>query len=220
MRKVIAATFVSLDGVMQAPGGPEEDPMGGFELGGWTATFWDEAMGRTMDASFSVPFDLLLGRRTYEIFAAHWPNMPEGDLVTDTFNACTKYVATRSDQAFGWRNTVALRGDAAAEVARLKEGDGPMLLIQGSSVLIQSLLSRGLIDEFRLMIFPVVLGRGKRLFGDGTVPAGLRLTSSSTSSTGVIMANYVPVGPVPTGSFAIDPPSEAEVARRARIARE
>ena len=220
MRKVIAATFVSLDGVMQAPGGPEEDPMGGFELGGWTATFWDEAMGKTMDASFSVPFDLLLGRRTYEIFAAHWPYAAEGDLVTDTFNACTKYVATRSDQAFDWRNTVALRGDAAGEVAKLKEGEGPTLLIQGSSVLIQSLLARGLIDEFRLMIFPVILGRGKRLFGDGAVPSALKLTSSSTSSTGVIMATYVPVGPVPTGSFAIEPPSKAEVARRARIATE
>ena len=172
MRRVIAGVFVSLDGVMQAPGGPEEDPMGGFSHGGWTVPFWDEASFQEVGRQFDAPFDLLLGRRTYEIFAAHWPfveDEPEGDpvAIARRFNQATKYVATRSGGPLSWQNSVPLR-EAATDVAQLKREEGPNLLIQGSSVLIQSLLDAGLIDEFWLFVFPVLLGGGKRLFGDGT----------------------------------------------------
>ncbi|MDZ4318317.1 MAG: dihydrofolate reductase family protein, partial [Phenylobacterium sp.] len=200
MRKVIAAAFVSLDGVMQAPGGPEEDPTGGFALGGWTATYWDEVMGRSMDLMFEAPFDLLLGRKTYEIFAAHWPYMQD-DPIAEAFNRVTKYVATSSRAPLTWNNSIA-RQAAAAEVARLKAGDGPTLLTQGSSHLLQTLIAQGLVDEFRLMTFPVVLGRGKRLFGAGLPPFALTLTASETSTTGVVISRYTPAGAVPIGSFA------------------
>lgn len=217
MRKVIAAAFVSLDGVMQAPGGPEEDPTGGFALGGWTATYWDEAMGRSMDLMFEAPFDLLLGRKTYEIFAAHWPY--QDDPIAEAFNRVTKYVATSSRAPLTWNNSIAVH-DAAAEVARLKAGDGPTLLTQGSSHLLQTLIAQGLVDEFRLMTFPVVLGRGKRLFGEALPPFALTLTATETSSTGVVISRYAPAGAVPIGSFAPETPSEAELARRARMERE
>ncbi len=218
MRKVIAAAFVSLDGVMQAPGGPEEDPTGGFALGGWTATYWDEVMGRSMDLMFEAPFDLLLGRKTYEIFAAHWPYMQD-DPIAEAFNRVTKYVATSSRAPLTWNNSIALH-DAAAEVARLKAGDGPTLLTQGSSHLLQTLIAQGLVDEFRLMTFPVVLGRGKRLFGEALPPFALTLTATETSATGVVISRYAPAGAVPIGSFAPETPSEAELARRARMERE
>jgi dihydrofolate reductase len=218
MRKVIAGVFVTLDGVMQAPGGPEEDPTGGFAHGGWVFDYWDESLGERMDALFEAPFDLLLGRRTYDIFAAYWPYM-EDDPIGERFNAVTKFVATSSAEPLAWQNSVALRGDVPAEVADLKGQDGPNLLIQGSSVLIQSLLADGLIDEFRLLTFPLVLGTGKRLFGDGTIPAALTLADSRTSTTGVIMSRYVPEGPVHTGSFAQQAPSEAELARREKMRR-
>jgi dihydrofolate reductase len=219
MRKVIAATFMSLDGVMQAPGGPEEDPAGGFKFGGWTFPHWDEAMGESLGTTFNAPFDLLLGRKTYEIFAAHWPYVEGDDPIAKSFNTATKYVATRSGRPLTWNNSVALR-DAATEVARLKQQDGPMLLIQGSSDLIQTLLAKGLIDEFRLLVFPVILGRGKKLFGNGAQPIGLTLLESKTSTTGVIMSTYVPAGEVKTGSFAAAEPSAAEIERRARVAAE
>lgn len=218
MRKVIAAAFVSLDGVMQAPGGPEEDPTGGFALGGWTATYWDEVMGRSMDLMFEAPFDLLLGRKTYEIFAAHWPYMQD-DPIAEAFNRVTKYVATSSRAPLTWNNSIALH-DAAAEVARLKAGDGPTLLTQGSSHLLQTLIAQGLVDEFRLMTFPVVLGRGKRLFGEALPPFALTLTATETSATGVVISRYAPAGAVPIGSFAPETPSEAELARRTRMERE
>jgi len=218
MRKIIVGAFVTLDGVMQAPGGPEEDPTGGFAFGGWVAVPWDDSMGQRMDALFAEPFDLLLGRTTYEIFAAHWPYVE--DELAAKFNAATKYVATSSGQPLAWQNSVAITGDVPAEVARLKEEDGPTLIIQGSSVLIQSLLKEGLIDEFRLLIFPLVLGSGKRLFGDGTVPAALKLVDSRTSSTGVVMATYLPDGKVMTGSFALEEPTDAEIARREEMKKE
>jgi dihydrofolate reductase len=202
MRRVIAATFVSLDGVMQAPGGPQEDTDGGFKFGGWTFHHWDDVMGEAMDATFNAPFDLLLGRRTYDIFAAHWPKL-EGDPIAEKFNAATKYVATRSNGPLAWKNSVALR-DAAIEVARLKQQDGPTLLIQGSSELIQTLLAKDLIDEFRLLVFPVVLGGGKQLFGNGALPIGLKLVESKASTTGVIISTYVRAGEVTTGSFALE----------------
>lgn len=220
MRKVIAAAFVSLDGVMQAPGGPTEDPTGGFTQGGWTVTYWDEAMGRFMDEMFATPFDLLLGRKTYEIFAAHWPYAEEGDPVRVAFDACTKYVATRSDQDFTWMNTTPLRGDAPAQVATLKQGEGPVLLTQGSSELLQALLAHDLIDEFRLLTFPVVLGPGKKLFGEGAHPGGLKLVSTAVATTGVIMSVYERAGAIEIGSFQQAQPSAAELARQARMARE
>ena len=218
MRKVIAGAFVTLDGVMQAPGAPHEDPTGGFAHGGWTVDYWDDSMGERMDALFDAPFALLLGRRTYEIFAAHWPYY-EGP-IAEKFNAATKFVATSSEEPLAWVNSVAISGDVPAEVAALKREDGPDLLIQGSSVLVQSLLADGLIDEFSLLTFPLVLGTGKRLFGGGTVPAALKLVDSQVSTTGVVMGRYVPAGPVHTGSFATQPPSEAELARRERWKRE
>jgi dihydrofolate reductase len=216
MRKVAAATFVSLDGVMQAPGGPEEDPTGGFAHGGWTFHYWDDAMGQVMAKAFGTPFDLLLGRKTYEIFAAHWPYV-EGEPIAEQFNAVTKYVATTSAELLTWKNSVALRGDVAAEIARLKQQDGPNLLIQGSSDLVQTLLANDLIDEFTLLVFPVVLGRGKKLFGKGAIPIGLKLVDSKVSTTGVTMNTYVRSGGVTTGSFAMDKPTEAELARRRKM---
>jgi dihydrofolate reductase len=220
MRKLIAAAFVSLDGVMQAPGGPPEDPSGGFAHGGWTVPYWDEPMGRFMDEMFSGPFDLLLGRRTYEIFAAHWPFVGGGDPIAERFNAVTKYVATSSAQPLAWQNSVALRGDVAAAIGRLKQEDGPTLLTQGSSVLLQTLLAHDLIDEFRLLVFPVLLGSGKRLFGGGAKPGALTLTATSVSTSGVTMSVYERAGAITIGSFELEHPSEAELARRERMKRE
>jgi dihydrofolate reductase len=220
MRKLIAAAFVSLDGVMQAPGGPPEDPSGGFAHGGWTVPYWDEPMGRFMDEMFSGPFDLLLGRRTYEIFAAHWPFVGNGDPIAERFNAVTKYVATSSAQPLAWQNSVALRGDVAAAIGRLKQEDGPTLLTQGSSVLLQTLLAHDLIDEFRLLVFPVILGSGKRLFGGGAKPGALTLTATSVSTSGVTMSVYERAGAITIGSFELEHPSEAELARRERMKRE
>ena len=220
MRNVVAAAFVSLDGVMQAPGGPPEDPSGGFTLGGWTVPCWDEPMGQFMDEMFSAPFDLLLGRRTYDIFAAHWPYVEGDDPVKTAFNAVTKYVATRSDVPLTWQNSVRMEGDAADAVRRLKQENGPTLLTQGSSVLLQTLLAHDLVDEFRLLVFPVILGPGKRLFGQGAIPAALKLTSSAVSTTGVTMSVYERAGEVTVGTFELPEPSEAELARRERIRRE
>lgn len=203
MRKLIAAAFVSLDGVMQAPGGPEEDPSEDFAFGGWTAPFWakdtDPFMGVFDDAE-GHPFDLLLGRRTYDIFAAYWPvhqEIPIGPL----FDRVTKYVATSDPETATWINTVVLTGDVPAGIARLKQGEGPDLLTQGSSVLLHALLAHDLIDELRLMTFPVVLGHGKRWFGQGSAPAGFTLDRSVTFSTGVVSSLYTRAGEVRTGTI-------------------
>ena len=221
MRKVIAGAFVSLDGVMQAPGGPEEDPTGGFRYGGWTAPYFDEAVGAQMGEFFSKPYDLLLGRKTYEIFAAHWPYAEGGpdDEIAKQFNRITKYVATSSTAPLTWKHSVAIN-DPARDVARLRKEEGADLMIQGSSKLIQTLLKHGLIDQFNLLVFPVLLGPGKRLFGEGTQGGELKLTSSKVSPSGVTMNTYTPTGPVRTGSFAHDKPSEAEKARREKMKRE
>lgn len=218
MRKVIAAAFLSLDGVMQAPGGPEEDPTGGFKFGGWTFHYWDDAMGEVMGKTMAEPFDLLLGRKTYEIFAAHWPEIDD-DPIANKFNAATKYVATSSQAPLSWRNSVALR-DAAVEVQRLKQEEGPNLLIQGSSLLVQTLLANDLIDQFNLMVFPLLLGRGKKFFGTGAMPAALKLIETKVSTTGVTMNTYVRGGVIRTGSFALAQPSAAEIARRQKMVRE
>jgi dihydrofolate reductase len=204
MRKIYAPVFLSLDGVMQAPGGPVEDTDGGFTLGGWTFPHWDEVMMGVMGKAFTRDFDLLLGRKTYDIFAGHWTKVPADDPVAAKFNPCTKYVATSHPETLAWENSVALGLDLAGSIAGLKAGEGPDLMVQGSSQLLQVLLERRLIDELILWIFPVVLGKGKRLFGNGTVPVELKLTESTVSGSGVIIATYVPNGEVRTGSFALE----------------
>ena len=220
MRKIVAAAFVSLDGGMQGPGGPTEDPTRGFAQGGWTVNYWDAAMEQFMGGMFAEPFELLLGRKTYEIFAAHWPFMGD-DPIAVSFNAVTKYVATSSpSEPLGWSNSVRLTGNVPAEIARLKQTEGPNLLTQGSSVLLQTLLEHDLIDEFRLLTFPVLLGPGKRFFGAGTRPGGLNLTQTTVSSTGVIMGVYHPTGAIKLGSFQMAQPSQAEAARQERMKRE
>lgn len=218
MRKIIGGVFQSLDGVTQAPGGPEEDPTGGFALGGWSTSFWDEAMGQAMGGLFGGPFELLLGRKTYEIFAGHWPYAQEGDPIASVFNATAKYVVTRFAEPLSWANSHRLADIAA--VAALKAGDGPDLLIQGSTTLYPALFAEGLIDRLFVMTFPVILGSGKRLFGAGTPPAALKLVEHQVSTTGVIVATYEPAGAIPIGSFQHAEPSAAEMARRERMKRE
>ena len=220
MRKIVAGAFVSLDGVMQAPGGPEEDPTGGFEHGGWTVPYWDEPMGQFMDACFSKPFDLLLGRKTYEIFAAHWPFVGEDDPIGRVFNEVIKYVTTSSTSPLTWKNSVTLTGNVVAEIARLKQATGPVLLTQGSTVLLQTLLAHDMIDELRLLTFPLILGPGKKLFGQGAKAGALKLAESSVSTTGVIMSVYARAGAVKTGTFELPQSSDAELARRDKIKRQ
>ena len=216
MRKLVTNTFLTLDGVMQAPGGPEEDPTGGFTHGGWSANYWDDLMGQAMGEAMGRPFDLLLGRKTYEIFAAHWPHATD-EPGADVLNNARKYVASRTLDAVEWQNSILLEGDAAEAVARLKDEDGPELQVHGSGKLIQTLLEHDLVDEYRLWIFPVVLGAGKRLFADGAIPSGLELVDSKTSTTGVLIATYERGGEVEYGSFALEEPTEEELERRGRL---
>ncbi|MGH8240256.1 MAG: dihydrofolate reductase family protein [Steroidobacteraceae bacterium] len=211
MRNVLAAAFVSLDGVMQAPGGPEEDPAGGFKLGGWTFNYWDDVIGDVMGGIFSQPYELLLGRKTYDIFAAHWPY--QNDPFAETLSNTKKYVATSSRAPLKWKNSVAIH-DVPTEVSRLKREHGPTLLTQGSSQLLQTLLKHDLVDRFQLLIYPLVLGKGKRLFGDGTIPTALKLMDSKTSPSGVTILTFERAGMVKCGSFALAEPSADEFARR------
>ena len=217
MRKLVVSTFMSLDGVMQGPGGPEEDRSGAFEHGGWSVNYWDEVMGQTMGESFSQPFDLLLGRKTYEIFAAHWPYITD-DPTADTLNNAVKHVASTTLDTVDWNNSTLLEGDVPAAVAALKAQDGPELSVQGSGDLIQTLLRHDLVDEFRVWTFPMVIGSGKRLFGVGAIPAAFRVVESKTSTTGVLMTTYERAGGIDYGSFALEQPTEAEAARREQAA--
>jgi dihydrofolate reductase len=221
MRKVITGAFVSLDGVMQAPGGPEEDSTRGFKFGGWVWPHTDEVFGQAVDKLFGQPFDLLLGRKTYEIFAAHWPYVEGGqyDSIAKLFNSTTKYVATRSTMNLTWAGSVALH-DAAADVPRLKREDGPVLVTQGSTDLIQTLLANDLIDEINTFTFPIVLGNGKKLFDKGAKPAAFKLVDNRVTTTGVVIARYQRAGEVTTRDYAMDPPTAAEIARRERMRRE
>jgi dihydrofolate reductase len=214
MRTLIVNTFMSLDGVMQAPGGPQEDPTGGFEYGGWAANYFDDEMMQQM--SESTPYELLLGRGTYEIFAAHWP-YDEGP-IADHLNSTRKHVASTTLERVEWNNSALIEGDVAEYVTRLKEEDGPEIQVHGSPGLIQTLLEHDLIDEYRMWIFPVVLGTGKRFFGDGTMPAALKLAGSKASSTGVTINTYERAGDIEAGSFEFDEPTEAEIERRKRLA--
>ena len=201
MRKLMVTTFLTLDGVMQAPGGPGEDDDGGFPYGGWSVNFWDDHMAEVMDQQTAKPFAMVLGRRTYDIMAAYWPHAPE-EAGGKVFNDATKYVASHRPLTSEWANSVPIAGDASAGIAKLKEEDGPELQVHGSANLIQTLLAHNLVDEFRLWIFPVVLGTGKRLFAEGTMPSALRLVDSTTSSTGVTIGTYELAGEVVTGTFA------------------
>jgi dihydrofolate reductase len=219
MRNLTVNTFITLDGVMQAPGGPEEDRSGGFSHGGWSVNFWDDVMGQAMTEAMSVPSDILIGRKTYEIFAAHWPYITN-DPAAETMNNARKYVASRTLDRVDWNNSTLLKGDVAQEVAALKEQDGPEIQVQGSSDLIQTLLEHELVDEFRLWVSPVVVGRGKRLFGEGTVSSTLRLRDSLISTTGVLILTYEPAGALQTGSFALEEPTDLELERRQRDSRD
>lgn len=199
MRKIVVLSFVSLDGVMQAPGGPDEDTSGGFKYGGWTVPYWDDFSGEMMSKQMSMPFDLLLGRKTYDIFAGYWPKQ-EGD-IAGPFNACTKYVVSDSAPELTWENSTLIDGDVVAKLQELKQQDGPMLQVHGSANMIQTLLKHDLVDELWLKTFPVTLGSGKRLFADGTASVRFELTESSVSPKGVIFANYKRAGDIETGSF-------------------
>jgi dihydrofolate reductase len=213
MRKLVVNTMISLDGVMQAPGGPDEDPTGGFTLGGWGATYIDEEMMQRV--AESAPYELLLGRGTYEIFAAHWP-YDQGP-IADQLNNTRKHVASTTLERVDWTNSTLIAGEVAEHVASLKSQDGPEIQVHGSPGLIQTLLEHDLVDEFRMWIFPVVIGTGKRFFGEGTIPAALRLVDSQVSKTGVTINVYERAGDVEPGSFEFDEPTEAELDRRRRL---
>lgn len=200
MRKIIVLSFITLDGVMQAPGGPEEDTSGGFKYGGWTVPYFqeDEFLGKVMGEQMKQPFELLLGRITFEIFASYWPQHADQ---WSGINESTKYVVSNTLDASDWENSVFIKGDVVEEIKNLKSQDGPDLQVYGSSVLIQTLLKHGLVDEFWLKTFPITLGSGKRLFAEGTIPVAFKLSSSKVSPKGVIIANYGRAGEVKTGSF-------------------
>lgn len=220
MRKLTLNTFMTLDGVMQAPGAPEEDTSGGFKHGGWLAKYWDDTLDRYLADFMGKPFDLLLGRKTYEIFAAYWPQSNASGAAE--LNNATKYVASKSLSHVDWQHSHLIKGDVAEEVAKLKQQSGPQILIYGSANLVQTLLRHELIDEFSLLFFPLVLGTGKRLFGNGTVPQGFELIEQSTSGTGVIIARFKRLGADAIEYRSVDErePSREEVARREKVATE
>ena len=208
MRKLKVTTFVTLDGVMQAPGGPDEDPESGFKYGGWSVGYWDDKMGEVMGAFMGVPFDLLLGRKTYDIFANYWPKTTEPP--ADILNKARKHVASRTLKSVDWNNSVLIKGDVVKYVQELKRSNGPEIQVHGSGDLIQTLLKNDLIDELHVWTFPVLLGTGKKLFASGTIPAGLKATDVQTSSTGVMITTYERAGEIKFGSFP--QPAEPEKA--------
>lgn len=218
MRKLIVLSFITLDNVMQAPGGPEEDPTGGFEHEGWVFGYFDDFLLNAMIKQTSKPFDLLLGRKTYEIFAAYWPyvNADQNPFAAKLNNA-KKYVASKTLTKLDWNNSELINGDVLEGIKRIKEQDGLEIQVHGSGNLVQTLLKHDLVDELWLKIFPVTLGPGKRLFAEGTIPAGFKLLESGISPSGVIIVNYERAGEVKKGSFGLETPSEAELARRKRL---
>jgi dihydrofolate reductase len=220
MRKLIVLSFISLDGVIQSPGEPEEDPTGGFKVGGWTIRYFDDYLQKVMAEQMSGEFDLLLGRKTYEIFAALWPYADNSkDPIAAGINKARKYVVSRSLHKLDWDNSFLIRDNVVEEIKALKKDKGPEIQVHGSGNLIQTLLKDDLVDELWLKTFPVTLGGGKRLFDDGTIAAGFELVESSASTTGVVIANYRRAGEVKIGRF-ITEPTEAELERRKRLARE
>jgi len=218
VRKLIVSTFASLDGIMQAPGGPEEDPTGGFTLGGWMFAYADDSMDISAAGFDGKDRELVLGRRTYQIFEAYWPYQADDNPVAQTLNAAKKHVASRSLTAFQWNNSILLEGDVVAAIATLKSRSGPDLQVIGSGNLIQTLQAASLIDEYNLWTIPVVLGRGKRLFDEAARPTSMRLLRSEVSNTGVVMSSYVPDGDVRPGSFPGADASDKELARRKMMA--
>jgi len=220
MRKLIVSTFASLDGIMQAPGGPEEDPTGGFTLGGWMFSYGDEGMDLSAAGFDGKDRELVLGRRTYEIFEGYWPYQPDDNPIAKTFNATKKYVASRTLTTLHWNNSTLLRGDVVPAITALKTQPGSDLQMIGSGNLIQTLQAASLIDEYNVWTFPLVLGRGKRLFGEAAKPSALRLIHSQVSASGVVMSTYVPGGDVRPVSFPSVEPSEKELARRKKMANE
>jgi dihydrofolate reductase len=208
MRKLIVGTFLTVDGVMQAPGGPDEDRDGGFEHGGWSVNYWDDVMGQIIVDSTLQAGALLLGRKTYEIFAAHWPHVSGDDPVAAKLNSVPKHVASRTLDEVTWNNSKLIQGDVAQAVVALKEQSGGEIQVTGSGHLIQTLMEYDLVDEYRLWVFPVVLGQGKRLFAAGAVPAALRLVETRTSSTGVAIHTYERAGAIQYGSFEVDQQGE------------
>jgi len=222
MRKIIVGAQVSMDGVMQAPGGSAEDPTRGFKFGGWVMPYFDQVFGEEIDRLFGEKFDLLLGRKTYEIFAAYWPyydeNAPHGGIAT-LFNKIKKYAVSGSGVVdTSWQGSVLLRD--MADVKRLRSEDGPNLVTQGSTELVHALLANDLVDAITLFTVPVVLGNGKKLFADGSAPHAYKLTSSRVSSTGIMIGHYERDGEIRIGDAALDSPSEREIARQERMKRE
>jgi dihydrofolate reductase len=214
MRNIVVNTFSTLDGIMQAPGAPGEDTSGGFQWGGWSVNYWDEMMGKAMDAFMGKEFDLLLGRKTYEIFAAHWPFVKPDTPDYETalkINAARKYVVTRTLDRADWKESTIIKGDVAKQLADLKMQSGLDLQVHGSSNLIQTLLKNDLVNKLHVWIFPLTIGSGKRLFAEGTVPANFKLTDSKVSTTGVIIATYERGGKIETGSFALEEQTKAEM---------
>jgi dihydrofolate reductase len=203
MRKLIVLSFITLDGVMQAPGGPGEDPSGGFKYGGWSVQYFDDILGNVMTAQMGHAFDLLLGRKTYDIFAAHWPRVGDDDPTGRVINRATKYVVSHRPAKLDWKPTIPISGDVAEKIKQLKNEDGPEIQVHGSGNLIQTLLKNDLVDEFWLKTFPVALGSGKRLFAEGTMPAGFRLIDSKISPSGVVASSYARAGEVKLGSFEL-----------------
>ena len=201
MRKIITTTFLTLDGVMQAPGGPEEDTTGAFKYDGWSANYWDKTMGDVMTGFMNTPFELLLGKRTYDIFAGYWPTAKQDSEVAIPFNATKKYVVSHKAEKLLWNNSTLITGDAVTAIKKLKTESAPDLWVHGSGNLIQTLFKNHLIDRMHVWIFPVTVGNGKRLFAEGTQPEGLKLVDSKVSVTGVIIATYEPVGPLKTGTI-------------------
>jgi dihydrofolate reductase len=218
MRKLIVGAMVSMDGVMQAPGGPAEDPTKGFTFGGWQMPYFDQEFGEELDRVFKEKFDLLLGRKTYEIFAAYWPYAPHGS-IAKLFNEIKKYAVSRSGEVdTSWQGSVVLRD--IADVKRLKQEDGPHLLTQGSTELVHALLADDLVDAMSIFTVPVVLGGGKKLFADGSAPHSFKLTSSRVSSTGVLIGHYERDGEIKIVDGALESPSKREIARQERMKRE
>jgi len=220
MRKLIVSTFASLDGIMQAPGGPEEDPTGGFTLGGWMWGYGDDSMDMSASGFDGKDRELVLGRRTYQIFEAYWPYQPDDHPIAKTFNATKKHVASRTLTMLHWNNSTLLRGDVVSAIIALKAQPGADLQIIGSGHLIHTLQAASLIDEYNMWTLPVVLGRGKRLFSEAARPTALRLVRAQVSTTGVVMSTYVPAGDLQPGTFSTAEPSEKELARRDQIANE
>jgi dihydrofolate reductase len=209
MRRLVVGTFLTVDGVMQAPGGPDEDREGGFKHGGWSVNYWDETMGQIIVESTLQADALLLGRKTYDIFAAHWPHVGDHDPIAAKLNSMPKYVASRTLDNVTWNNSTLIQGDVSKAVAELKEQSGGEIQVTGSGDLIQTLIEHDLVDEYRLWVFPVVLGEGKRLFSTGAVPAALNLVDTKTSSTGVAIHTYERAGAIQYGTFEVDKQGEA-----------